>query len=785
MRYLQRVACLSLTALCLLVTAAKAQVPIEDKLQNKLDEKVKGGQKSGKAVVFYKLTVLKKGSKRPLANLPVKAIEGSSLRQVKGKTNSNGSVRLRLQKGDKWKISAGKMENFRQVETQPNKLLKMRDTLVYDLAEYRRKQKQTLNRSKADYEVINQSKINRRSEYSADECLLAVRVVSPKGRRLSGIPVKMVNTQASVIYENTTNQQGRAYFVLPNNSQYDIDVKGLKNYHYYDLGQETGLRKLTLEYLPTRVQEKVMGDTIFQKVSTQSRPSTKRARIKVNVKGNAYESGEKVYLEQLKTGKVYTAKINQKGNAYFLLPIQYVYMINFQYQQNVDAINLKHADELTSGETKVTYRPDPRLKYPEKYIPSPEHLILKGFNAYGKRQFKKPEAKPFNLEIAQSSKLHAEARQACFTIKLAGSDQYPNAERPPLNVAFVLDKSGSMYANERANYLKKALREVGQYLKPHDMARVIFFDTEAYEVLHSRNDHMENLAFVIDNYQPKGQTNIYKGLRLAVERLQSTKYQNQPKKVVLLTDGLGQTPPKKVIGYVADQQQQGISFSTIGVGNTINQGLLKYIAETGNGRFSYADSSIRLSKQFLKNVKHAFSYAVSDLKVEVYHDDKLLFSQLHGYPAQQSEDNKVTFEVGKVSRYTNRLAFLTFRLKDPAPAMEAKPLTVKVSYYDRLKGKRISYKENVRLSWSGKAEKAYTFDPEEKRLYAIAVLNRALKNMAKAHEQGNNKPARQGLQKAVGEVHSLYPETPPKSVKKLLSKSNKYLNLFSRMKQED
>jgi hypothetical protein len=91
MRYLQRFACLSVTALCLLVTAAKAQVvPIEDKLQNKLDEKVKGGQKSGKAVVFYKLTVLKKGSNRPLANLPVKAIEGSSFSQVKGKTNSNG-----------------------------------------------------------------------------------------------------------------------------------------------------------------------------------------------------------------------------------------------------------------------------------------------------------------------------------------------------------------------------------------------------------------------------------------------------------------------------------------------------------------------------------------------------------------------------------------------------------------------------------------------------------------------------------------------------------------------
>jgi hypothetical protein len=86
---------------------------------------------------------------------------------------------------------------------------------------------------------------------------------------------------------------------------------------------------------------------------------------------------EDVYLQMLKSNKVYRAKTNSKGEAYFLLPNKRKYMVHFRYQKDVDVLNYLDMQGIASAEGNFTYLPNPKLQFPEKFIPTPKDLFVK------------------------------------------------------------------------------------------------------------------------------------------------------------------------------------------------------------------------------------------------------------------------------------------------------------------------------------------------------------------------------------------------------------------------
>ncbi len=73
------------------------------------------------------------------------------------------------------------------------------------------------------------------------------------------------------------------------------------------------------------------------------------------------ESASTFTCDSCRQGRFSPHAQNDQGYAYFLLPNKYVYIVDFMYQKNVDAINLMYSSDLTSGQMTVHYMPDPRL----------------------------------------------------------------------------------------------------------------------------------------------------------------------------------------------------------------------------------------------------------------------------------------------------------------------------------------------------------------------------------------------------------------------------------------
>lgn len=107
-----------------------------------------------------------------------------------------------------------------------------------------------------------------------------------------------------------------------------------------------------------------------------------------------------------------------------------------------------------------------------------------------------------------------------------------------LNVAFVLDMSGSMghirdAAVEGANQYVRDLQKD----KDADTTRLTFvcFDTE-YEVWYE-NQPVNEIEFIGDRYQPRGGTALYDAIAKTIARLDAAGRKDEKHLVVILTDG--------------------------------------------------------------------------------------------------------------------------------------------------------------------------------------------------------------------------------------------------------
>ena len=730
-----------------------------------------------------KLTIgVVSGENKPLPNIAITAVESTKLTVTKAKTNNEGKASFELTNGTDWAISIGVIENCMHIASMPNKIVTTNKFFVYDPADHARRKKQDKNRTNDNFKIVEQSYENG-ADFPEGNCAIAIKLQQPDGKALAGMTVDAVNVKQAVVHRSKTNDEGIAYLVLPNKSNYEIDVNNIRNFSYADFGDEYRVHNLVLVFAPTVSKEKVVRDTTYQENDATAKPSTERALMRVTVKGGKRNGLlETVYARQLPSGKVYQAKTNDRGVAYLLLPTRFVYMVDFEHQKDVDAINLLYANELTSGNITVNYRPSPRLQNPETYIPTPDQLLLKKFGDFLTKQFTKPVNKPFNLEIKSLFKIHQQSREALFMLTLAGAEHYGNV-RLPLNAALVIDRSGSMYSNGRSEAVKATLLELSKSFTEKDIVSVVLFDHAAVEVQHSAGEHKSGLEKIAAYYTPSGGTNILGGLEQGAESLVKDFDRNRANKIILLTDGYGDNEPEAITDFVAAKFSQGIEFSAIGLGTDFNQSLLELIARKGNGTFSFVDESTALSEAFLKEVKNSFNYSASNLKIDVYHNKKLIFSNLYGYPVTTKTNESISFEIGKVPGGTNEIAFLKFKLDKPSQELESAPLKIKVSYFDLAKNQPVSFEQEVKMEWTNETNTQLLMDQEEKTLYAIAILNQSLKLMSEAYERGENAVAIEALKDGKRQIHEIFPDARPKEIKELYNDIDKYLQLFAQIQR--
>jgi Ca-activated chloride channel family protein len=238
-----------------------------------------------------------------------------------------------------------------------------------------------------------------------------------------------------------------------------------------------------------------------------------------------------------------------------------------------------------------------------------------------------------NVEVARCP-WNADHRLARIGLKGKEIDQ---SKRPPSNLVFLVDVSGSMNHPLKLPLLKSALTMLVQTLGENDrVAIVVSAGAEGLALPSTSCEHAAEVLSAIDQLQAGGSTNGGAGIKLAYDVAVQNFIKGGTNRVLLCTDGdfnVGVTDRGDLVRLIEAKRQSGVFLSVLGFGmGNIKDATLEQLADKGNGHYAYIDSPDEARKVFVEEIGATLVTIAKDVKIQVeFNPAKVAAFRLIGY----------------------------------------------------------------------------------------------------------------------------------------------------------
>jgi Ca-activated chloride channel family protein len=329
------------------------------------------------------------------------------------------------------------------------------------------------------------------------------------------------------------------------------------------------------------------------------------------------------------------------------------------------------------------------------------------------------------LEPDRGFVLSGSPQEVVVRIDLTAAGHTRKLKRTPLNLAVVLDRSGSMTGAKIEKARQGAMGLVDQLASGDFFSLIAYSDRAEVLVPAQELEDKEAVKSRIARIRPGGSTALYAGVELGAKELQKHLSDRRINRVILLSDGLANVGPSSTsdlrqLGHALSER--GMSVTTIGVGDDYNEDLMAGLAEASDANYYYVKDTERLPEIFAKELGELVTVAAREVRIEIICPKGVKPIGLIGRPEVFS-GQKASVQLSQLALEQNRYLFLRCLINEPQPEIAV----VNVRYADELNGgneQSLSKRATVRFTQdeavAAKSERAEIVAQKELMLTAVA-----------------------------------------------------------------
>lgn len=214
------------------------------------------------------------------------------------------------------------------------------------------------------------------------------------------------------------------------------------------------------------------------------------------------------------------------------------------------------------------------------------------------------------------------------------------AQREPVNLAFVLDRSGSM-SGDKISLAKQAIETAVDRLLPTDRFAIVSYDDRIDVVVETTAASREAKTNAIERLRAidaRGSTDLGGGWLRGAEQVALSMASTGVNRTLVLTDGLanvGIVDPAELARHARELRARGVTTTTFGVGADFDETLLQSIADAGGGHFYFIEHAAQIQDHIATEVGELLQVVARDVALEITAPESLDLATLSPYPLER------------------------------------------------------------------------------------------------------------------------------------------------------
>lgn len=289
---------------------------------------------------------------------------------------------------------------------------------------------------------------------------------------------------------------------------------------------------------------------------------------------------------------------------------------------------------------------------------------------------------PDNLDkpLAIHTELMATPWNSANRLLLVGVKGYeqPQDTRPPANLVFLIDVSGSMQSPDKLGLVKSSLQLLVSQMTANDRIALVVYAGAAGMVLDSTTaDKKADINRALESLEAGGSTNGSAGIELAYRIAEANRIEGGINRVLIASDGdlnVGVTSIDDLKEMVSKKRDNGVALTTLGYGTgNYNYSLMEQLADVGNGNAAYIDTLSEARKVLVEEMQSTLLTIAKNVKIQIEFNPALVSEyRLIGYEnrlLEQEDFRNDKIDAGEIGSGHSVTALYEISLKGSTSAL--------------------------------------------------------------------------------------------------------------------